>query len=139
MFVLRTIDGQLIETVPNVLAAPAFRADMGYFTRPGGVMARSIATGQTLWHFRAVDGLRILPPIVVNGKVLIASGEGTPFVKDALTGKHLQKIALGVTFPGSREDSITVPLAGLGAGGGSVFVPAGTKLFAFRGGKLEAN
>jgi len=125
------LDGTRIGTISEGLLTPAFRGGNGFFVGTEGLAARSVVSGRLLWTFNEA-GRPALPPIVINGKVLVASSAGKLFVLDEKSGQILQRIPLGRPIPISDEGALR-PLPGLGVNGGTVLVPAGTKLFAFKG------
>jgi outer membrane protein assembly factor BamB len=122
------LDGSQLGIVPNVILTPAFRGGIGYFPITTGLVARSVSSNAPLWAFNRV-GRPALPPIVVNGHVLVVSADGVLFVLNGMSGKRLQTLGLGTDLPPNNG---TTPLAGANAGEGMVLVPAGNRLVAFK-------
>jgi outer membrane protein assembly factor BamB len=129
--VLNLIDGSLIEKIDGVSHTPAFRGGVAYIPGDRSLVARSVATGGTLWQIPTTRK-PVIPPVVINGKVLIISAETTLSILDGTTGQTLQQITLprkiGLSVPGASAG----PLSGLGAGDGMLFVPAGPDLVAYK-------
>jgi outer membrane protein assembly factor BamB len=127
-----SFDGGIVSKTRGVVTTPAFRGGVGYFPGLNGVSARSVRTGAELWRMDG-PGYLALPPIVVNGKVLVAYESGRLVVVDGLSGSNLQSLALGKRIPAAHAESYTRQHFGLGAGAGMLFVPAGNHLIALRG------
>jgi outer membrane protein assembly factor BamB len=124
--------GNQIGTVASGTHIPAFRGGIGYYSGLADVAAVSVRSGDVLWRFAGAKK-PALPPIVVNGKVVIASNTGQLFVLDEISGQTLQEISLGgkgIMMSGERTRG---PMTGMGAGDGILIVPAKGMLFAFKG------
>jgi outer membrane protein assembly factor BamB len=125
------LSGADLGTLPSVVGTPAFYGGIGYFRRSDRLSALSEATGDSLWEFTGA-ARPALPPVIVNGKVIVTSEAGQLFVLDATTGNELQRITLGIPIPFFDETS-SYRQRSVGAGENMVIVPADTKLFAFKG------
>jgi outer membrane protein assembly factor BamB len=123
--------GDMIGSLQEGVLTPAFRDGVGYFVGAGNLTARSVVSNDLLWSFQKARR-PALPPLVLNGQVIVASAAGQLFVLDAASGQVLQKLSLQTPIPLSDE-GMTQVLAGIGVGGGTVFVPAGKQLIALRG------
>jgi outer membrane protein assembly factor BamB len=88
------------------------------------------STQALLWSF-AGDGSLNSAPLVVNGCVYEASGNGHLYALDASTGAVLDTRTLPAVVAAPDEQNVSQPLTGLGAGGGALLVPASTWLVAY--------
>ena len=90
------------------------------------VIALDATIGQPVWTFTA-DGALTEPPITINNVIVIGSMSGTLFILNAATGAKLWSTSLGQQI-GSLGSAYP---EWLGAGEGTLVVPAETTLSAF--------
>jgi len=111
-------------------AIPAFAGTRGFFLVGSTLQALDANTRTVLWTFPG-DGMLASPPLVVNSRVYIGSSAGQLYAIDPATGDQTwsDKLAWGVSA--SDEFNVTGPLAGMGAGGDSLLVPADTHLVCY--------
>ena len=120
-------------TAPQRVARPpAFRNGVGYFAAVDRLVAQDVETKQTIWEFTGAQGPS-LPPLVINGKVIVTSHGGDLYVLDAATGAQLQHILLPTEISFNLDHSEAEPRKGMAAGQGMLIVPAGDTLSAFKG------
>lgn len=131
---LYTADGRIWATATGTelgryssTQPPAFAGMLGLFLEAdGALVARDALTGLERWR-QAGDGRLAGPPLIVGGTVYIASTPGALFAFDLQTGAQLAREELGDVFTGEpRDDRVA-----LGAGGGTLVVPARGRLTAF--------
>ena len=116
----------------QALPAPAFHGSTGFFLNVSTLEAREINTGTLKWSFTG-DGTLSSAPIVVNGTVYIGSTSGKLYALNESTGANVWTGTVGASVNRPDENSISVPLTGLGAGEGLVVVPASNLLVAYSG------
>jgi len=112
-------------------AIPAFAGARGFFLASGTLQARDVGTLSLLWTFSG-DGTLASPPLVVNDTVYIGSSAGKLYALDAATGSAQWSDSLDWGISASDEQNDGQPLAGMGAGGDSLLVPAGSHLVCYR-------
>jgi hypothetical protein len=128
------LDGKTVKKVRQIVHPPAFSDGVGYWSSTSTVRAISLTSGEALWRFSGA-GQPAIPPIVVNGKVLVASATGSTvhtadlFVLDALSGQTLQRL----TLEGGNVPHYVPSPTGFAAGDGVVVVAFGGALIAFGG------
>jgi outer membrane protein assembly factor BamB len=110
---------------------PAFAGTRGYFLTSGVLQARDVDTMSLLWTFSG-DGTLASPPLVVNDTVYIGSSAGGLYALDAATGSQQWSDQLAWGISASDEQNVSQPLAGMGAGGNALVVPAGSHLVCYR-------
>jgi outer membrane protein assembly factor BamB len=90
-------------------------------------------SGLVDWKFEGVngDGGLVTAPIVVNGLVIEGAAYGNLYALDGATGNLLWSTNVGTNISGPNEGNTSVPLTGLGAGQGTLIVPAGNQIFAY--------
>jgi outer membrane protein assembly factor BamB len=115
----------------SATAIPAFAGTRGFFLVSGTLQALDVGTRSVLWSF-AGDGMLASPPLVVNGRLYIGSSAGQLYALDPATGAQTWSDTVGWGVSGSDEFNVSGPLAGMGAGGDSLLVPAGTHLVCYR-------
>jgi outer membrane protein assembly factor BamB len=123
-------DGTRVREAENVLRPPAFHGGIGYLPKSDRLTAWNVATKQTLWEFTRAQA-PALPPLVINGKVIVVSHGGDLFVLDGTSGAELQHITLGaeVQFNVEHDGDLR---KGMAAGEGMLIVPTGDTLSAFK-------
>ena len=89
--------------------------------------ARSLATGRARWHFRG-DGYLDGPPLIVNDTAYVGSGSGAIFGVSLATGRAVWRAQVGAPVPRNQLGQLT----GLGAGDGTLVVPALRRLVGYR-------
>ena len=111
---------------------PAVAGNVAYLLRETTLTAKADAgLGSTLWQFSG-DGHVRTAPVVVGDTVFVGSGEGKLYALNAATGAIRQTLDVGVPMQAPDEFSNGVPMAGFGAANGTLVVPAGDKLVAYR-------
>jgi outer membrane protein assembly factor BamB len=110
---------------------PAFAGTRGYFLTSGVLQARDVDTMSLLWTFSG-DGTLASPPLVVNDTVYIGSSAGGLYALDGATGSQQWSDQLAWGISASDEQNVSQPLAGMGAGGNALLVPAGSHLVCYR-------
>ena len=115
-----------IETLPT----PAFHGSTGFFLNVSTLEARDVISGALKWSFTG-DGNLSSAPIVVNGFVYIGSTGGNLYALDENTGTNVWTGSVGAPVNRPDEQSISVPLTGLGAGEGLIVVPASNLVVAY--------
>jgi outer membrane protein assembly factor BamB len=112
--------------------APAVADDVAFML--SGSTLKAIADagqGSTLWQFTG-DGSLDTAPVVVNGLVFAGSSTGELYALDAATGTNGWSTNVGYSIPAPDEQNVSQPLTGLGAANGTLVVPAGNQLIAYR-------
>jgi outer membrane protein assembly factor BamB len=109
---------------------PAFAGQRGFFLSGDTLQALDITTRAILWGFTG-DGALASAPLVVNGVVYIGSTSGQLYGLDPATGAVLWSDTLPWGVSPSAEAGLA-PVAGLGAGGNALVVPAGNHLVCYR-------
>ncbi|HTB57510.1 MAG TPA: PQQ-binding-like beta-propeller repeat protein [Polyangia bacterium] len=109
---------------------PAFADQRGFFLTDGTLRALDVTTRTILWTF-AGDGALGSAPLVVNGVVYVGSTSGQLYGLDPTTGTMLWSDTLPWGVSPSGEFGLA-PVAGLGAGGDALVVPAGNHLVCYR-------
>ena len=111
--------------------APAFHDGTGYVAEGSTLQARSTADPLApLWTFTADSAIQTAP-IIVNGFVYVASGNGTLYAVDPATGTAAWSTALGSAVSGPGENWAAAPLTGLAAAQGHLLVPATNTLVSY--------
>ena len=116
--ILNAQTGAVIGSFPGN-SPPAIAGHVGYFLDNETLSAIDPATSKLFWEFSG-DGSIATPPLVVNGYVMVASGQGHLYVVDAAKGTAAATIKL----PGAA-------IGPLGAGDKLVLVPVGNTLVAY--------
>ena len=116
----------------NAGPAPAVANDVAY-TLSGSTLTAVNDAGQgtNAWTFTG-DSFLDTAPLVVGGLVFVGSSQGELYALDATTGSTSWSTNVGVGIPGPDEQNVSQPLTGLGAANGTLIVPAGSKLMAYR-------
>jgi outer membrane protein assembly factor BamB len=110
---------------------PAFADQRGFFlTDDGTLQALDLTTSTPLWSFTGDGGL-VSAPVVVNGVVYVGSSSGQLYALDPTTGTVAWSDTLPWGVSRSNESGVA-PVAGLGAGGNALVVPAGNHLVGYR-------
>jgi len=111
---------------------PAVAGNVVY-TRTGTTLAAIAGggLGATLWQFSG-DGQLVTAPLVVGNVVFVGSSSGQLYALDAATGAVRDALDVGAPMTVPDEFSYAMPLAGFGAANGTLVVPAGSELVAYR-------
>ncbi|HYI18554.1 MAG TPA: PQQ-binding-like beta-propeller repeat protein, partial [Solirubrobacteraceae bacterium] len=99
-----------------------------------GTILRSVADsglGVNGWQFTGDGGLTSAP-LVAGGLVFAGSSTGALYALDAATGVSSWSANVGASIPAPDEQNVSQPLTGLGAANGTLVVPAGARLVAYR-------
>jgi len=88
-----------------------------------------VATGTVNWTF-AGDGQLDTAPLLINGLVIEGSNSGNLYLLDGETGTQLWSTRVGQPILPPDEQNAFL-LTGLGAGGGTLLVPASNSLVAY--------
>ncbi|MFJ5291116.1 PQQ-binding-like beta-propeller repeat protein [Streptomyces sp. NPDC088348] len=130
--VLNAADGKVRGTYEAAggSPAPAFDGHQGYFVDGGVLQERHSRTLAPRWTFEG-DGRISTAPIVVNGYVYVGSRTGRLWALNGATGQSVWSTDVGAPINEPDEHNVSQPLAGLGAGGGLVVVPATNLLVAY--------
>lgn len=126
-WVVRNDDGTVVD---DFLAdeAPAFKGDVGLFPLNGKLTARNVAANADMWTF-AGDGRLVTAPLIVGDVAYVGSASGRVYALALGTGQELWSDVAGkeMVTPGEGRELV----AGLGAGDGALYVPAGGTLTAY--------
>lgn len=122
---LDSATGAVVGEHPATLI-PSFSDGVGYFAHPQGLIARDESTGVVRWSFPSNE--ITAAPIVVGPHVIVGT-QSHLLVLDKSTGAQLGSSRVPVSGP--DEHNVAVPVAGLSAAGGRLFVPSGDALIAF--------
>ena len=87
-------------------------------------------TGSSAWTFTG-DGDLDTAPLIVGSLVFIGSSSGNLYALNGADGSTAWSGDVGAAIPGPDEQNVSQPLTGLGAGEGTVVVPAGSTLVAY--------
>jgi outer membrane protein assembly factor BamB len=131
----------------NLVLSAATGAELGTFSAgPAPAVADGVAymlsdttlsavadsgLGATAWTFTG-DGHLSTAPLVVGDVVIVGSTSGMLYALDAAAGTTLWSGDVGTAIPAPTEYGADRPLTGLGAANGTLVVPAGDKLVAYR-------
>jgi len=123
--VLDAKDGKILGSFdasqsPAIWSNPTGHALMIAPTHAGAMKAVDIRNGTIAWSFTGDDAF-LVPAIVINDMVVAGANSGTLYLLDAKTGKNLWSADVGAPIGPTNRGG---PLAGLGGGGGTLFVPA---------------
>jgi outer membrane protein assembly factor BamB len=86
--------------------------------------------GATLWSF-AGDGHLSSAPLVTSNAVWVASTSGEIYALGCSSGARLWSTNVGSPVYAPDEQNVSAPLTGLGVGGNTLIVPAGSTLVAY--------
>ena len=111
-------------------AAPALFGRHGFELIGSTLYAVSLDTGNARWTF-AGDGGLTTAPIVFGKAVFVGSDSGELYMLDPMTGAVEWSTNVGSPIPGPDEQNVSQPLTGLGAGQGTLVVPAGSQISAY--------
>jgi outer membrane protein assembly factor BamB len=126
-WVVRTADGAAVGEF-KADEAPAFKGEVGLFLHSGVLRAQNTANGTDLWAF-AGDGQLATAPLIVGDFASIGSKSGKVYALDLSTGQPAWIGEAGGDIESPAEGHRLV--AGLGAGDGTLIVPAGGTVVAF--------
>ena len=131
-------DLMLSASIGSVLGAfnadpvPAVANDVAFMLNGSTLTAISNGgQGSTAWQFTG-DGHLDTGPLVVGGLVFVGSSAGELYALDAGAGTTSWSTNVGTAIPGPDEQNVSQPLTGLGASNGTLVVPAGSQLIAYR-------
>jgi outer membrane protein assembly factor BamB len=120
--------GTPMNSFRSVWKPPAFANKIGYFITYGPFVAWSTTTQQVLWQ---QDGPFAIPPLVVNGKVIVVDHAANLYVMNGKSGQILQTLPLGSHITPNSE--VTSPMQkGMAAGEGFVVVSTDNMVFALK-------
>jgi outer membrane protein assembly factor BamB len=111
---------------------PAGAGGVGYFTVDAGLQASPLTGTNVNWRFTpdADAGETLSTAPIVVGPYVVVGTSSTLYVLNVSDGKVASSDTLAeIRVP--DEQNVSAPIAGLGAGGGMLFVPAGTTLVAY--------
>ena len=99
---------------------------------PRSTLTAITASGQgtTAWQFTG-DGSLTSAPLVVGDLVFAGSSTGALYALDRAAGTTSWSTNVGSAIP-ADEDGLNEPLTGMGAANGTLVVPAGDRLIAYR-------
>jgi outer membrane protein assembly factor BamB len=103
---------------------------LGFFLSGGGLQAIDQQSGIVSWSY-AGDGTLSSAPLVIGGMVYMGSSSGHLYAINAATGGLAYSATLPAPVNGPDEQNVSQPLTGLGAGAGTLVVPASSWLVAF--------
>jgi len=111
---------------------PAVANDVAFMLNSSTLSAIADAgQGSTAWQFTG-DGNLDTAPLVVGGLVFVGSSGGNLYGLDAAAGTTSWSTNVGSSIPAPDEQNVSQPLTGLGAANGTLIVPVGNQLIAFR-------
>ena len=116
---------------PAVANGVAFELSTPYMATATLSAIDGSGLGSTDWTFTGDGGLDTAP-IVVGGLVIEGSSGGNLYALDATTGATEWSTNVGSSIPSPSDASVAVPTPGLAAANGTLVVPAGTMLIAYR-------
>src|SRR5579864_259871 len=117
----------------NSTPAPAVGGGTAYTVGGGALTAvDDSGLGSNQWTFTG-DGKLDTAPLIVGNLVFEGSSGGNLYAINASTGASAWSTSLPSGVPGPGEQNVSQPLAGLGAGEGTLVVPTGSTLTAFAG------
>ena len=129
--VLSAATGALLGTF-NAVPSPAIAGNVMYTL--DGTTLRSVndsGLGTNGWQFTGDGGLTTAP-LRVGALVFAGSSTGALHALDAATGTSNWSTNVGSAIPAPDEHNVSQPLTGLGAANGTLVVPAGARLVAYR-------
>lgn len=109
---------------------PALSPTMAYFLNNSVLTATNLANGAAAWTFTG-DGTLVSSPVVLNGIVYIGGSSGNLYALDGNSGTELWSTNVGASISPPEQGA---PSTGLGAGEGTLVVPAGNLLVAYSSG-----
>ena len=112
--------------------APAVAGGVAYALSASSLKAvAQSGTGVNLWTF-AGDGGLVSAPLVAGDHVFAGSSTGMLYALDPAAGTvdWSANVGAAMTFP--DEHNVIGPVTGMGAANGTIVVPAGAKLVAYR-------
>jgi len=112
--------------------APAIGGGQAYMLSSGELNAvNDSGLGTSAWTFSG-DGKLDSAPLLVGNLVFEGSSSGEVYAVDP-TGTSVWSANAGSAIPAPDEQNVSQPLTGLGAGEGTLIVPAGGTLVAYAG------
>lgn len=140
-YVLTALNGNLVNIFvagPAVAGPPpAFGGSEGFLVVDRELHAFDVKSGSTDWTFKdpkaATGGAITSAPVVLNGNVVVGSSEGMLYAVDAATGQQVWRGYAGSPIYAPDEQNLYHPLTGFAAGQGTLVVPAGSRVVAYRG------
>lgn len=116
-------------TAPAVAGGTAFERTGG--TGSGTLRAvSSDGLGTTRWSFTGDGGLSSAP-LVTSNAVWVGSTSGEIYELNCATGAQQWSTNVGSSINTPDEQNVSAPLTGLGVGGNTLIVPAGSTLVAY--------
>ena len=135
-----TVGDDLIYSASTGAVLGTFRADPAPAFAGGDAfilslwrLARVAAFGQgaTAWEF-AGDGNLTSAPLIVGNLVFAGSSSGALYALDRTTGTTSWSTNVGSAIPEPDEAGISAPLTAMAASNGTLVVPAGNRIIAYR-------
>ena len=115
--------------------APAVGGGQAYLLSGGALNAvNGSGLGTTAWTFNG-DGKLDSAPLLVGNLVFEGSSSGEVYAVNS-TGTSVWSANAGSAIPAPDEQNVSQPLTGLGAGEGTLIVPAGGTLVAYAGANI---
>jgi outer membrane protein assembly factor BamB len=116
----------------NAGPAPAVANNVA-FMLSGSTLNAIAGSGQgtTVWQVSG-DGQLDTAPLVVGSLVFVGSASGELYALDVNAGTTSWSTNVGSTIPAPDEQNVSQPLTGLGAANGTLVVPVGNTLIAYR-------
>jgi outer membrane protein assembly factor BamB len=128
MYAFNAESGKRVQIRNDIVGPPVFLDGIGYFWTREKITALNLSPREKLWDFKFTRDAVELPPIIVNGYLIVTSLNGDVWVVNSTTGEEIQHISLGLPVTGMGSAS-----HGLAAGEGLILIPAGKTLFALKG------
>ena len=94
--ILDAATGTQLDTFGTNGPAPAFSDTSSFFLTASGLVAKDLASGNTLWTFTG-DGNLVSAPVVIDQVVVVGSSSGTIWALDAASGSILWSGSTGAT------------------------------------------
>lgn len=117
--------------------APAIAGGQAYAVSGGALSSvNDSGLGTNAWTFSG-DAKLDSAPLIVGGLVFEGSSSGEVYAVDS-TGTSVWSANAGSPIPAPDEQNVSQPLTGLGAGEGTLIVPAGGTLVAYAGANVGA-
>ncbi len=116
----------------NAGPSPAIAGDVMYTL--DGTTLRAVGDsglGTNGWQFTG-DGALTSAPLVAGGLVFAGASTGLLHALDVATGTSTWSANVGAAISAPDEHNVSQPLTGFGAANGTLIVPAGARLVAYR-------
>lgn len=129
--VLAAANGAILGPL-NAGPAPAVSGSVAFALSGSSLTAiAQTGLGVNLWTFTGDGGL-VAAPLAVGGLVFAGSATGMLYALDAAAGTVAWSTAVGGSIAAPDEHNVSQPLTGMGAANGTLVVPAGSGLVAYR-------